>query len=98
MSGRQIIAVSVNSELRSLCYRKRNRSTRSNFNLIPNITELGAKHVGQHAASRAHELTPGLWKERFAANPLRSDLHNVGVGVNLLRVDRLQLISQGNSG
>jgi hypothetical protein len=30
--------------------------------------------MGQHPASRVHELTPRLWEEHFAANPLRSDL------------------------
>lgn len=33
------------------------------------------QRVGQHPASLVHELTPRIWKERFAANPLRSDLH-----------------------
>jgi transposase len=33
------------------------------------------QRVGQHPASRVHELTPRLWKELFAHNPLRSDLH-----------------------
>ena len=33
------------------------------------------QRVGQHPASRVNELTPRLWKERFAAEPLRSDLH-----------------------
>jgi transposase len=32
------------------------------------------QRVGQHPASRAHELTPRLWKRLFANNPLRSDL------------------------
>lgn len=35
------------------------------------------QRVGQHPASRVHELTPRLWKEHFAANPLRSDLHHL---------------------
>ena len=34
------------------------------------------QRVGQHPASRVEELTPRLWKERFAANPLRSLLHS----------------------
>lgn len=34
------------------------------------------QRVRQHPASLVHELTPRLWKERFAANPLRSDLHD----------------------
>ena len=33
------------------------------------------QRVGQHPASRVHELTPRLWKQNFAANPLRSALH-----------------------
>ena len=32
------------------------------------------QRVGQHPAHLAHQLTPRLWKEMFAANPLRSDL------------------------
>ena len=28
-------------------------------------------------ASEVHELTPQIWKEMFAANPLRSDLHDL---------------------
>ena len=34
------------------------------------------QRVGQHPASRVAELTPRLWKQHFAANPLRSDLHS----------------------
>ncbi|WP_207951783.1 IS66 family transposase [Pseudomaricurvus alcaniphilus] len=30
--------------------------------------------ISEHPASRIEELTPRLWKERFALNPLRSDL------------------------
>lgn len=33
------------------------------------------QRVGQHPASRVAELTPLLWKQHFAANPQRSDLH-----------------------
>jgi len=33
------------------------------------------QRVGQHSASRVHELTPRLWKKLFASNPLRSDLY-----------------------
>ena len=36
------------------------------------------QRVGQHPASRVHELTPRLWKQMFAANPLRSDLYGLG--------------------
>ena len=35
------------------------------------------QRVGQHPSSRVAELTPRLWKEHFAANPLRSDLYNI---------------------
>ena len=33
------------------------------------------QRVGEHPASRVAELTPRLWQQHFAANPLRSDLH-----------------------
>ncbi len=33
------------------------------------------QRVGQHPASRVHELTPRMWKQLFADNPLRSHLH-----------------------
>jgi len=33
------------------------------------------QRVGQHPASKVDELTPRLWKQHFAANPLRSALH-----------------------
>ncbi|WP_366524783.1 IS66 family transposase [Ferrovum sp.] len=33
------------------------------------------QRVGEHPASRVHELTPRLWKQHFADNPLRSPLH-----------------------
>ena len=32
------------------------------------------QRVGQHPAARVAELTPRLWKQHFAPNPLRSDL------------------------
>ena len=32
------------------------------------------KRVGSHPAREVHELTPRLWKENFAKNPLTSDL------------------------
>jgi len=35
------------------------------------------QRVGQHPASQVHLLTPRLWKQRFAANPLRSALHDL---------------------
>lgn len=36
------------------------------------------QRVGQHPASLVHQLTPRIWKEMIAANPLRSDLHDLG--------------------
>jgi len=33
------------------------------------------QRVGQHPASKVHELTPRLWKQLFADKPLRSDLY-----------------------
>jgi transposase len=33
------------------------------------------QRVGQHPANRVHELTPRLWKQRFASHPLRSDAY-----------------------
>lgn len=38
------------------------------------------QRVGSHPASRVEELTPRLWKERFADNPLRSDLETLTDG------------------
>jgi transposase len=35
------------------------------------------QRVGQHPAARVAELTPRLWKQHFAAQPLRSDLHRL---------------------
>ena len=35
------------------------------------------QRVGQHPASRVAELTPRLWNQNFAANPLRSALHTL---------------------
>ncbi len=34
------------------------------------------QRVSEHPASRVIELTPRLWKTRFADNPLRSDLEH----------------------
>lgn len=34
------------------------------------------QRVSQHPASKVHELTPRAWKQLFADNPLRSDLHH----------------------
>ena len=36
------------------------------------------QRVGQHPASQVNQLTPRLWKQLFAANPPRSDLHGLG--------------------
>lgn len=36
------------------------------------------QRVGQHPASLVHQLTPRIWKEMFAENPLRSTLHDLG--------------------
>ena len=35
------------------------------------------QRVGEHPASRVAELTPRRWKQHFADNPLRSDLHGL---------------------
>jgi transposase len=35
------------------------------------------QRVGQHPAARVSELTPRLWKQHFAENPLRSALHTL---------------------
>jgi hypothetical protein len=35
------------------------------------------QRVGQHPASRVEELTPRLWKQLFASNPLCSSLHTI---------------------
>jgi NAD(P)H-dependent flavin oxidoreductase YrpB (nitropropane dioxygenase family) len=37
------------------------------------------QRVGQHPAARVAELTPRLWKQHFAASPLRSTVHGVTV-------------------
>jgi len=37
------------------------------------------QRVGQHPAARVAELTPRLWKQHFAEQPLRSDLHGAAV-------------------
>jgi transposase len=35
------------------------------------------QRVGQHPASRANELTPLMWKQLFADNPLLSPLRHI---------------------
>ena len=35
------------------------------------------QRVGQHPAARVQELTPRLWKQHFAGQPLRSPLHTL---------------------
>ena len=32
------------------------------------------QRVSTHPASKVHELTPRIWKDKFGENPLRSDL------------------------
>lgn len=34
------------------------------------------QRLAEHPASRIAELTPRLWKQHFASNPLRSDIHD----------------------
>jgi transposase len=34
------------------------------------------QRISEHPASRVAELTPRLWKQHFAANPIRSDIHD----------------------
>ena len=34
------------------------------------------QRVASHPASRVAELTPRMWKQHFAGNPMRSDVHN----------------------
>ena len=36
------------------------------------------QRVSLHPASRVEELTPRLWKEKFAASPLKSDIDRLG--------------------
>jgi hypothetical protein len=36
------------------------------------------QRINQHPAAKVHLLTPRLWKQHFADNPLRSPLHNLG--------------------
>lgn len=38
------------------------------------------QRVGQHPATDVAQLTPRLWKDRFAANPMRSDVHGLRGG------------------
>jgi hypothetical protein len=35
------------------------------------------QRIRQHPASLVHQLTPRIWKQMFAANPLRSGLHDL---------------------
>ncbi len=35
------------------------------------------QRIGQHPATLVQQLTPRLWKELYAPNPLRSDLHDI---------------------
>ena len=36
------------------------------------------QRISQHPASKAIDLTPRVWKEKFADNVLKSDLERVG--------------------
>ena len=38
------------------------------------------QRIDQHPAASVDQLTPRLWKEHFSKNPLRSDLHQLGLG------------------
>ncbi|HEX7643153.1 MAG TPA: hypothetical protein VF472_13190 [Burkholderiaceae bacterium] len=49
--------------------------------------------IGKHPASLVHQLTPRIWKETFANNPLQSDLHEMDGGEMLHEIDRLQINS-----
>jgi hypothetical protein len=35
------------------------------------------QRIDRHPAAQVHLLTPRLWKQHFAANPLRSPLHTL---------------------
>lgn len=35
------------------------------------------QRISQHPPSLVHQLTPRVWRQMFADNPLRSDLHDV---------------------
>jgi len=37
------------------------------------------QRVSQHPASKVADLTPRLWKQHFAANPLRSTLSTMTI-------------------
>jgi hypothetical protein len=37
------------------------------------------QRISEHPANRVADLTPRLWKQYFAANPLRSDIHDFPV-------------------
>ena len=37
------------------------------------------QRISEHPTSRVAQLTPRLWKQRFAVNPLRSDIHDFPV-------------------
>lgn len=37
------------------------------------------QRVSEHPASRVAELTPRLWKQHFAANPMRSEIRDFPV-------------------
>jgi hypothetical protein len=67
---------------------------------LPQLMELVGKQerepdrcaaaVGQHPASRMHELTQRLWKQLFADNPVHLDLQQASAETQAaLRADRL---------
>ena len=37
------------------------------------------QRVSLHPASQVEELTPRIWKEKFADNPLKSDIDMLGI-------------------
>ena len=38
------------------------------------------QRIDRHPAARVEQLTPRLWSENFGKQPLRSDLHQLGLG------------------
>lgn len=50
------------------------------------------ERVGQHPASLMHQLTPRIWEQMFAANPLRSGSHDLA-GLRTPADDRLRSVT-----
>jgi len=46
-----------------------------NLNTYTYLTDVLLR-ISDHPASRVDELTPRVWKDTFADNPLRSDLYS----------------------